>query len=162
MNKELNTIFLQIDPEDHTGHRGSGETWCVDQINDSDIKYVRADIVRTDIIENILDETGIAREIHRIDYDTGNDIRTVLSIHARVEMLASRLRYQEKENKSHEQETREEQGEKITSMVRQRRNNTEHSKKGKQAQTKEETFPTADEIADTNRIRYWENKSDED
>ncbi len=33
MNKDLDTIFLQIDTEDDFESRGSEATWCVDQIN---------------------------------------------------------------------------------------------------------------------------------
>jgi hypothetical protein len=45
-DKELETIYLQIDPyEDGESLPEEGVTWCIDRINDTDIKYIRADLV---------------------------------------------------------------------------------------------------------------------
>ena len=50
MKKYPKEIYLQHQPEDEEYYRKYGTTfesttWCVDKINDTDIKYIRADLV---------------------------------------------------------------------------------------------------------------------
>lgn len=50
-------IFLQVDPEgDGPGELDTldGATWCQDQINDNDVRYVRADLVKQPETETIM------------------------------------------------------------------------------------------------------------
>jgi hypothetical protein len=40
------TIWLQFDADGERVDVWDGITWCLDQINDTDVKYVRADMVK--------------------------------------------------------------------------------------------------------------------
>lgn len=40
-------IWLQIDPEAEQFDWWDAQTWCSDQINDTDLEYVRADVVES-------------------------------------------------------------------------------------------------------------------
>ena len=41
-------IYLQVDPEGEKAMEFDGVTWCPDKINDSDVEYIRADLVNKD------------------------------------------------------------------------------------------------------------------
>ena len=46
-------IWLQIDPEAEQFDGWDGLTWCADRINETDLKYVRADIVKLTTFQGI-------------------------------------------------------------------------------------------------------------
>lgn len=145
MNKDPDTIFLQIDPEEDLESRGSEGTWCVDQINEEDIKYVKADI-----IETALDVLRIPKDIEGIEYtEPGKMFQHQLSLPARIRLLVDRWNYERKRKISDEKKARESQGEEITSMVRQSHRLSEEEKEG--------LYPSADESA-AERTRYWKSK----
>lgn len=39
-------IYLQVDPENEGSMGREGVTWCADKINETDVEYVRKDLVR--------------------------------------------------------------------------------------------------------------------
>lgn len=152
-NKDLDTIFLQIDPEEDFESRGSEATWCADQINEDDTEYVRADI-----LHKILDEARVprttdllwTRDSHHGPVSIPETV--IYSTEARVRILAARYKNQTEMRNLYEQKAREAQDEKITSMVRQsRRLSEEEEKEG-------DYLPSADEIAEMERLRFWQSK----
>ena len=47
MTKAPDKIYLQVDPDDEGTCGWIDEiTWCQDKINDNDVEYVRADLVK--------------------------------------------------------------------------------------------------------------------
>lgn len=60
MNKPPKEIYLQwVEQEEDS--MWEGVTWCIDKIHDSDIKYIRSDLVSSSNKANTPDRTTISR-----------------------------------------------------------------------------------------------------
>lgn len=116
MNKDLDTIFLQIDPDEDTEPRDSEATWCVDMIDGTDIEYTRSGL-----LHEMLDEEGIIREVTPRFRDTSYQNTIVLSVQGRFNILIAQLHTQKSMRELYEKKAREAQGSEIASMVRHKR-----------------------------------------
>ena len=90
INKDFDTIFLQVDPEEDLESGRFEMTWCVDEINDTDIEYVRADIVMT-----AMDVLKVPRtsEIYEHEQQAGKMSTIIFSVPARVSLMVERWNY---------------------------------------------------------------------
>ena len=65
MKNAPKVIYLQVCDEDDCGssfYEHEGVTWCQDMINDSDIKYVRADLAKQEWV-GLTDKQKLSLEI---------------------------------------------------------------------------------------------------
>lgn len=58
------TIWLQIDPEAEQFDGWDAQTWCSDQINDTDLKYVRTDVVE-ELRQQLAERDAYVAELKR-------------------------------------------------------------------------------------------------